>query len=160
MKKLPSAEALNLNLIYNPFDGSLRWRISGEPFGKIYADGYVSGYFDGLTYGAHRLIYKMMTGEEPEMVDHANGFRSDNRWKNLGSTTPLKNAQNLGVARNNTSGQTGVVATPYGTYRVDICVNRKRRWLGSFKTREEAVAVRKAAEREHGFHPNHGRIDL
>lgn len=160
MRGLPSAEILNLNLIYNPFDGSLKWRISGEEFGKEYADGYVSGYFDGDTYGAHRIIYKMMTGRDPEIVDHANGCRSDNRWKNLSDVTPLKNARNLGRDPRNSSGVTGVWKTPHGTYRAAISVNRKRIWLGSFQDRDDAVAARRAAEREHGFHPNHGRIDL
>lgn len=160
MRKLPSAEALNLNLIYAPFDGSLRWRISGEPFGKLYADGYVSGYFDGQTYGAHRLIYKMMTGEEPQIVDHGNGGRSDNRWKNLSDLTPLRNSQNLGCSKRNTTGCTGVRRGGKTSFRAYISIRKTRIHLGSFPTYEEAVAARKNAERTHGFSPHHGRIDL
>jgi hypothetical protein len=29
--------------------------------------------------------------------------------------------------------------------------------LGYFKDKSEAIAARRAAEREHGFHENHGR---
>ena len=157
MKLLPSLEALHLNLIYDPFAGTLEWRISGEPFGKSYDLGYVIGYFDGEQYYAHRVIYKMMTGEEPEIVDHENGFRSDNRWSNLGNVTPLKNKQNLGVAKNNTSGITGVHVTRSGTFKASICVKRQRHWLGVFKNRDDAVAARRDAEKLYGFHPNHGR---
>lgn len=160
MRKIPSAEVLNLNLAYDPFDGSLKWRISGETFGKVYADGYISGDFDGVTYGAHRLIFKMMTGRDPEFVDHGNGCRSDNRWKNLSSVTPLQNARNLGRDPRNTTGCTGVRRGGASTYRAYISVKGVRHNLGSFPTFEEAVAARKEAERRHGFHPNHGRIDL
>lgn len=160
MRELPSAEILNLNLLYDPFDGSLKWRISGEQFGKEYADGYISGYFDGQTYGAHRLIFKMMTGRDPEIVDHANGCRSDNRWKNLSDATPLRNARNLGRDPRNTTGCTGVRRGDGSRFRAYINVNGVRHNLGSHPTFQEAVAARKSAERAYGFHPNHGRIDL
>lgn len=160
MRELPSTEVLNLNLIYNPFDGSLKWRISGEDFGKKYKDGYISGYFNGQTYGAHRIIYKMMTGCDPKIVDHSNGCRSDNRWKNLSDTTPLENSRNLGRDPRNSSGYTGVWKTRHGTYRAAISVNHKRIWLGSFPCRDSAIEARREAERVHGFHVNHGRIDL
>lgn len=161
MRPLPSAETLNLNLIYDPFDGSLCWRISGKAFGKKHADGYISGDFDGVTYAAHRLIHKMMTGQDPELVDHANGCRSDNRWKNLSDATPLRNARNLGRSPRNTTGHTGVRrSTNSSGFRAYISVKKKRIDLGSFATLEKAVAARKAAEEKYGFHRNHGRINL
>jgi hypothetical protein len=161
MRPLPSAETLNLNLIYNPFDGSLCWRISGEEFGNKHADGYISGNFGGVTYAAHRLIYKMMTGHEPQIVDHANGCRSDNRWKNLGNATPLRNARNLGRNPRNTTGHTGVRrSTNSSGFRAYINVKGRRLNLGTHPSFEKAVAARKAAEEKHGFHPNHGRINL
>ena len=35
-------------------------------------------------------------------------------------------------------------------------VDYKKYWLGVHKSKEKAVAARKAAERELGFHKNHG----
>jgi hypothetical protein len=38
----------------------------------------------------------------------------------------------------------------------EIKVSNEKKYLGCFKTFDEAVAIRKAAERFYGFHENHG----
>jgi hypothetical protein len=43
------------------------------------------------------------------------------------------------------------------TWQARIRVNNRHIYLGVFDSMEEAVRVRKIAEREYGFHPNHGR---
>lgn len=46
-------------------------------------------------YGAHRLIWKMMTGEEPpRVIDHKSGDPWDNRWKNLADGSGGRNQKN------------------------------------------------------------------
>jgi hypothetical protein len=36
-------------------------------------------------------------------------------------------------------------------------VNKKRVHLGCFASKEEAIEAKKKAEKEYGFHSNHGR---
>jgi len=43
---------------------------------------------------AHRLIYFIATGEEPDYIDHINGDRSDNRIENLRAATNSQNMAN------------------------------------------------------------------
>jgi len=55
-----------------------------RPVGRVDHDGYVIIPFRGKRYPAHRLAWRMVTGEWPERrVRHLNGLRFDNRWSNL-----------------------------------------------------------------------------
>ena len=52
--------------------------------GRVDSDGYVIIPFRGKRYPAHRLAWRMVTGDWPERrVRHLNGLRFDNRWDNL-----------------------------------------------------------------------------
>lgn len=53
------------------------------------------------------------------------------------------------VRKNNSSGVTGVERRPYrNSWRASICFKGKRRYLGSFRDFDDAVAARKKAEEE------------
>lgn len=58
-----------------------------------------SGYryvtLDHIMYAEHRIIFLIEHGYIPEVVDHINGIRSDNRIENLRSVTQRQNGQNL-----------------------------------------------------------------
>src|SRR3546814_20735333 len=85
-------------------------------------------------------------------------LRSDNRLKNLRAVSIQQNRRNMRRPRRNTSGCLGVSRNPgSSTWRARIKVNGKEVHLGSFKTKSEAAAARKAADRLHGYPPNHGR---
>lgn len=95
----------------------------------------------------HRMIYlKYHPNENPEMVDHIDGDTLDNRKQNLRAATGSQNRWNSGPTKLNTSGIKGVTKTIYNTYRVSIRENGKRHWFGTFKTLEEAIKVKEAAE--------------
>src|SRR6185312_6411116 len=81
---------------YNPKTGELIWklrrnkagRVNGREFGlvagHIFGNGYRYVGIDGGTYLAHRLIWFIVTGKWPKsLIDHINGVKSDNRWRNL-----------------------------------------------------------------------------
>ena len=51
-------------------------------------------YLDGRQLRAHRVIWKMTNGTEPEVVDHINGVSRDNRIANLRGTTQADNNRN------------------------------------------------------------------
>ncbi|REC53831.1 HNH endonuclease [Rhodosalinus sediminis] len=185
-KKAPRIEpALLRDLIhYDPDTGQLTWKArrpvnfthckrdpawvcriwnakyEGRPaFGRR-EHGYIAGRVFGAHVYAHQVAFAIMTGQWPEaQIDHVNGRRSDNRWRNLRPTDSAQNARNTAISRSNSSGVVGVSWN-----------REKRRWwayihpakgrrhlLGSFRSKADAVAVRKAAERHYGYHQNHGR---
>lgn len=185
-KPLPDADLLRQLLRYDPETGNLFWkerplsffkdgghgrewywtnwhkRYSGKQVGPCERPKGSRGYrivqFLGQKYLAHRLIWKIVTGGDPIEVDHINGDSSDNRWCNLRSVTGQENKLNLAKHGRNRSGCTGVFwNTQFNRWQSFITINLKTKHLGLHKTKESAIRARKAAEREMGFHPNHGR---
>jgi hypothetical protein len=134
-------------------------RCAGKPaLNANSGNGYKEGALHNRKVYAHRVIWKMITGEDPMFVDHINGDRSDNRFCNLRSVDRLQNMQNTGLRHTNRSGCPGVRWTPkIRKWQARITVNKRIMLLGAFVTLEDAIRVRRAAEREYGFHPNHGQ---
>jgi hypothetical protein len=106
-KELPAIEELNAAFTYDAESGRLMWKVrpdersswntrfaGKEAFTCINNSGYRSGTFSGRGYLAHRIIWKMVHGDEPGQIDHINGDRTDNRAVNLRLATPLQNAAN------------------------------------------------------------------
>ena len=110
-------------------------------------------------YKAHRIIWLMVNGKWPDdVIDHINGNRQDNRLWNLRSVTQGENMINMARPSHNTSGFVGVVwDKDRTTWNARITVNNKTINLGRFKTKSEAISKRQEANKEHGFHKNHGR---
>lgn len=134
-------------------------RYSGKPaFDTIMANGYRKGCFDYIELLAHRVAWALMTGKFPEGdVDHINGLRSENKARNLRECSRAQNLQNQRF-RGNKAGVMGVyLHKASGLYhaRIDVC--RKAISLGYFRDLGDAQNARLAAERQYGFHSNHGR---
>ncbi|TPL66648.1 HNH endonuclease [Mesorhizobium sp. B2-4-1] len=119
IKTLPPTEFLRECLDYNPTTGELRWKVrppehfpnkkawatwnarwSGKgAFNAPHKKGYRYGT---LTWGgksnhhlAHRVIWKLVTGEDPVGdVDHWNLNKANNRWSNLRDATGTNNQAN------------------------------------------------------------------
>jgi hypothetical protein len=95
MKALPSIEILKSMFVYDPETGFIY-----KKMGSARDDGYVYLYVDGKQYAAHRIIWKLHTGEDPiEVIDHINGDKSDNRIVNLRDVSHLENARNRNDCR-------------------------------------------------------------
>lgn len=177
-KALPDQNRLNEALLYDPVTGALDWRArprhhfssdvemrrwntryAGKPaLSNQNREGYLTGGFDGVAYQAHRIIWKMMTGNDPDYIDHINGHRNENSWANLREVDWGTNYQNQCTASNNTSGSLGVYLNKRtGKWIARICVNRRQINLGTFANQADAITARKQAETKYGFHPNHGR---
>ncbi|AGR47930.1 HNH endonuclease [Sinorhizobium phage phiM7] len=142
-----------------------RWnhRYAGkECFTSLDQDGYYIGSINGVGYRSHRIIWLLVHGYFPEMIDHINGNTGDNRLINIRDVDKWENSKNQKLARNNTSGVAGVDywanTTNTKKWVARISVNGKRKLLGYFSSMEEAAEARKAAEAEYGYHKNHGRI--
>lgn len=175
-KSLPSPVVLRQLLHYDAETGRFHWlerprtmfptdrswktwnsRFAGrEAFTANIAGYRVSDVLDCQIYG-HRAVWAWVYGAWPsEQIDHINGNRADNRLVNLREVNAADNRRNSKLHHTNTSGHAGVSKTPHG-WQAYILSGEDRKSLGSFATREEAIAARQAAERQHGFHPNHGR---
>ena len=115
---------------------------------------------NGVVHKAHRLAWMYVYGEWPEYIDHIDGNGLNNRISNLRSVSKEESAKNKPLQLNNNSGCSGVrFYKPLGRWLARINVNGKRVHLGYFDLIEDAVKVRKEAEKKHGYHPNHGRIN-
>ena len=95
-----------------------------------------------------------MTGVDPIEVDHENGKRADNRWKNLRDVSSHDNSLNRGRVSTNTSGRTGVF---WDKRRNRWGVTLGRKILGYFVDKQEAIQLRCKAETEAGYFPNQRR---
>lgn len=148
-------EYLKSILHYNPETGLWMWliddwgRIKGEIAGSINDTGYVQITINSKKYKAHRLAFLYMTGEWPKgEIDHDNTKRDDNVWNNLREATGVENCYNYPVKINNKLGVKGVYLSK-GRYRAQIQLNKKKIFLGSFSTLEEAKAAHDKAANEH-----------
>ena len=123
------------------------------------SEGYFQGKFQGRYYRAHRIIWRLQTGESPDVIDHINGDRTDNRWANLRNVSWIENARNSAAPSCNLSGVAGVSFNRrHSSWRAYITVDRRLIHLGTFKEKAAAIAARRVAEVKHGFHVNHGRV--
>lgn len=125
-----------------------------ETFICVNNRGYLTTRIFGHCMLAHRAIWAIHYGAWPTLdLDHINRDRADNRLENLREATPSQNARNKSLASNNKSGVRGVYQdSEYGGWRANIYTNEKKQiYLGAFKTREEAIAARRAAEIELGY---------
>lgn len=123
-----------------------------RPDGSDATHAYVKGY-RGISVGgtkvlAHRVAWHVMRGGVPDVIDHINRNKADNRWANLRAATTSDNLCNRGAQSNNTSGVPGVALDRHGRkWQAYIKKNGKRVHLGIFEKFEDAVMARKAAER-------------
>lgn len=125
----------------------------------INAYGYPSVRLDGKHYRVHRIAWIITYGRSPQIIDHINGIRTDNRLCNLRSVSSLENGRNVGLSSRNRTGVPGVwfdASRGHGKWRARIVVNDTHISLGSHANIEDAIAAKRAAERKYGFHENHG----
>jgi len=107
---------------------------------------------------AHRIIWAINYDIPPELIDHVDGNRANNRLSNLRSVTHRENGMNKVIPNTNTSGYIGVYwEVSLKKWRSQLNVRGKCIKLGCFDKLEDAVSARKFAAIEHGFHPNHGK---
>lgn len=181
--RLPSKEVLTQMLSYDRETGNLHWlhrpvdmfansahsaahtcakwnsRMAGKPaLNSKHGAGYRHGAIFGVDALAHRVAWKIETGEEPDQIDHIDGDRANNRFSNLRGVSSLENNRNAARHVDNISGHTGVRETKSGKWQAYITVDYREVMLGTYIEIDDAMAVRKDAERKYGFHENHGRV--
>ena len=133
---------------------------AGKPaLNCVHSNGYRYGSIFKKRYFAHRVIWAHFHGLWPdEDIDHQDGNRSHNAIKNLRSVSRKLNCRNKRLRDNNKSGVNGVYWSKQSKkWAAQIRVDGGRVHLGVFDDLRDAARVRKQAERENGYHENHGR---
>jgi hypothetical protein len=97
-------ESIRDFLNYDPETGLLTWIAKpsakanaikvGNIAGTINGEGYVVFMFRSHIYLAHRVAWFLACNEQPEVIDHINHNRSDNRIANLRNVNQSRNILN------------------------------------------------------------------
>ena len=186
---LPSQEELLEMFYYEPETGKLfrrpkkiknigdkSWnaRFANKEVGSISEfrykqSGYVARYLqvklkiDGIyrSFLVHRIIWKLVHGVSPDIIDHLNGDSLDNRLCNLRNVSRSENQRNSKMRSNNTSGFTGVSwNSNEEKYRATVKTTDGSIFLGAFDCPAEAYQVRIDYLKEHpdlGYTERHGQ---
>jgi hypothetical protein len=148
-------EELKQQLYYDPDTGVFTRLVSnsntvkvGDIAGCYDGDGYLRIKVNNKRYGAHRLALLYMYGSFPkDQIDHINNIKDDNRITNLREANKSQNAQNkIKAHKNNKSGLLGVSKNGKG-FKCTIKINYKRKYLGTYRTKEEAHSAYLEAKR-------------
>lgn len=163
---LPPQEVLNALFYYDAGTGYLYKRTErsrettivknkrGVVSGRLVGHKNDAGYIivsvsytkpDGTKYqkshGAHRIIWKMVRGTDPFVVDHINHIRDDNRWENLRSVTHKENMQNRSPRKENVNKNIRPCHMS-GKWVAYTYHNRRYKHIGTYETVEDARAAR------------------
>ena len=140
-KPLPEQDELRRLLRYEPDTGKLFWlprspspvnnawnaKHGGhEAFTATDPSGYRHGKVNGKVYQAHRIIWKLVHGNDPVAIDHRNGNPSDNSLDNLRECTVAENSRNYSKQR---AGQSS-------SYRGVCWVKRDQKWAATISNGE------------------------
>lgn len=128
-----------------------------EALTALNGQGYKKGAVFGVTSKAHRLAWLLHYKKWPENeIDHINGNRADNRIDNLRDVPRKLNVRNQKLHRTNTSGTCGVMLLKTGRWQAVCYQNKKRKSLGIFKNKDDAISARKKFDSENGYTERHG----
>ena len=172
-RQYPPREYLRECLDYDPETGSFSWKHrpqehfktlggyrkfnlshAGEPAltsddGQGYLHGKISFEGRGYKLKCHIVAWLIHSDDDlPEIIDHANRDRTDNRWVNLRAASHADNSRNRRSL--NPHGK-GIKPRPNGKFQAHITIDGRKKTLGTFTTLVEAnVAYQQAAITHHG----------
>ena len=156
----PLLPADHLRRIFSVTDGRLFWNMrrdalhiaKGDPVEtRLDPDGYVTVRVFDRRLMVHRIIYKLIHGEEPPHVDHRDQNKQNNCIENLRAATHAQNQQNR---KGWSDGKKGVYVSGK-KFRAAISVDGRAKHIGTYTTEEEAAhAYDKEARRLFGDFAN------
>ena len=117
----------------NATQGLLISRRTGRAVGSVNGSGYLTVRVDGKQYYIHRIIFFMSHGYQPQLIDHINTTKVDNRISNLRDATPSQNQLN----RPNVRGIYQRGSKWIAQYR--------NKYIGIYPTEAEAIQARRKA---------------
>lgn len=137
-------------LKYDPDIGVFYWinqrrgrpKSNNEAGNTCKINGYVRITLNGVQHKAHKLAFLYMDGHYPDIVDHINRHRSDNRWCNLRACSIQQNNFNTSKKSTNTSGHPGVYwQQTRNKWRVIVGKNGRQHSFGYHEDYELAALV-------------------
>ncbi|WP_430004219.1 HNH endonuclease signature motif containing protein [Methylorubrum rhodesianum] len=121
----------------------------GSLAGSIHKFGYRLIGISGRQWRGHQLAWLLMTGLWPKhQIDHIDGNRANNAWRNLRAASRSENARNRSVGASTKSGYKGVYPHVTGGYVAKIRFGGRGVHLGCFADRASAAAAYDQAARE------------
>ena len=146
-------------------DGQLRrikkiYSISpGEIIGTPTKGGYIKVKICGGSYLLHRIIFLMHHGYTPELVDHIDRNKNNNKIENLRATSKSINAQNSCSPSSGRSSKFRGVSfrKDSGKWSASIRTNGKTTRLGSFENETDAYLAYVSAQQK--YHPGAPPLD-
>lgn len=164
MSDFTTIDELREFFCYCPDKGIVRWLKSPSRIVKPgaiagrHCNGYLFVIFKGKKLRVHRIAFALTHGRWPEIIDHVNGIKDDNRLCNLRECTHEQNMQNSRVylRRNKSSRFSGVSRcnNKSNPWTSQIRVDGKKIHLGSFSSELDAHKAYLAAKAElHKFQP-------
>lgn len=155
-RSIPNKEELEKSFYYDPKTGILfrktkqkgmieagckRFRRNNEPW-MIYVS------HKSIQYPAHRLIWMLMTNEDPAplTIDHKDRNPFNNKWNNLRLADNILQSQNREWKA--TKGHKGIsFHKETQKWQARKKCGKERIYLGVFKTKEEAIEALKKYEK-------------
>ncbi len=150
--------------LFNYKDGNLYWKPNPNSKTKnnslancVGYGGYMQTNYKQKQYRTHRLIFLMHHGYLPEMVDHIDGNKSNNKIENLRACTRTQNLLNSKIPITNTSGAKNVFwRKQRNKWEVKFKVNKVAKYFGLYDDLELAELVAtEARDKYHGEFAKH-----
>ena len=160
-KKLPDQDYLKECFDYLLESGKLLWRVrpshhfntirdmkafnsrfSGKTAGHYHkSNGYLEVRLEDNLYKGHRLVFKIITGEDPVgMLDHIDGDPSNNRIENLREVTAQENTRNARKRANKN--------TATSQYKGVYLHKSLKYWIATLSMNDGAVVVEEKFDNE------------
>lgn len=160
-KKMFAYDKESGDLYYSAWRNGCKLDIVGKNAGFLHKGNNGKPYkrvrFNGHNIYVHRIIWAIVTGEQPKEIDHIDGDSLNNKWANLREVSHTENARNQKMHSTNTSGIMGVTyRKDSGRWRARIKVDGKMISLGTYASKSDAAKARLKAEEEYGYHDLHG----
>ena len=140
-------------------DGKLFWKINpkngvreGEEAGSKNSNGYWQVRYKQVGYSRHRIIYYMHTNNWPDVIDHINQDKTDDRFENLREASPILNSHNCDKAWGKTPYRGVYYRKDRGKFQSTIRINGKQNFIGVFNTAEEASEAYQRFKQIHTTH--------
>jgi len=145
---------------YDPDTGNLYNRLKGKgkrtgPIGGINSQGYISVCYNGKKWLGHRVAYVIFHGsiDQRHDIDHIDQNKLNNRIDNIRAVDRATNNRNSGLRADNTHGAKGICfhSDRKSCWSATMFVGGKKKGLGYFEDKQDAIAARKEAKIKYKF---------
>jgi hypothetical protein len=101
----------------------------------------------GKKFLVHRLIWALHNKDVPDLIDHKDRNKLNNKIENLRISDKSKNSFNSGIRSDNTSGYTGIsYCKRTRKWEVWMTIRGERKWGGRHSKIERAIEARNSLE--------------